>query len=92
MLRLQPYDFCVVHIPGKQNIADPLSRLVFGKTGKQTHKHGAEEYERFVAVNATPSALTTRTVEEASGIDDELRKVRLAIQTGRFECKSLSMS
>lgn len=46
----------------------------------------AEEYVRFVDVNATPSALTTRTVEEASGIGDELRKV---IQTGRFdECKS----
>lgn len=23
VLRLQPYDFCVVHIPGKSNIVDP---------------------------------------------------------------------
>ncbi len=39
-------------------------------------------------MNATPRALTTRTVEEASAADNELRRVRQAIQTGGFdECK-----
>ena len=36
VLRMQPYDFHVVHIPGTQNIADPLSRLIGGKAGTQT--------------------------------------------------------
>jgi len=31
VLRLQPYRFKVQYIPGKQNIADPLSRLRKGK-------------------------------------------------------------
>lgn len=85
MLRLQPYEFQVVHIAGKFNIADPLSRLL-GKSAKSTtHHHGAEEYVRFVAVQATPSALTTREVERASAEDDELTEVRTAIKTGRFE-------
>lgn len=79
VLRLQLYDFCVVHIPGEQNITDPRSCLVCGKKGQQTHKHEAEECVRFVALNATPRALITRTVEEASA--DELKKVRQAIQT-----------
>lgn len=44
---------------------------------------------RFVAVNVTPKALMTRTVEEAATADEELRKVRHAIQYGCFdECKS----
>jgi hypothetical protein len=35
--RLQPYDFRAVHIPGKNNIADPLSHLIGKTTVKVTH-------------------------------------------------------
>ncbi|KAI2646104.1 Retrovirus-related Pol polyprotein [Labeo rohita] len=85
VLRLQPYDFRIVYIPGEQNIADLLSRLICKRKGQQTYI----KYIKFVAVNATPSALTTKTVEEASATDNELRRVRQAIQTGDFsECKS----
>ena len=88
VLRMQPYDFHVVHIPGTQNIADPLSRLIDGKAGPPEHKHEAEMYVRFVAFNATPRAMNTREVEEASATDDELHKVRTAIKTGCFDdCK-----
>ena len=31
VLRLQPYKFTVQYVPGKQNIADPLSRLSKGE-------------------------------------------------------------
>ena len=27
-VRLQPYEFKVIHLPGKNNIADPLSRFL----------------------------------------------------------------
>lgn len=77
-MRLQPYDFTVIHIPGRENIADPLSRLL-GKTAmEETHKHRSDEYVRFVAVNATPNALITREVDKASAGDEELREVRKA--------------
>ena len=39
----------------------------------------AEEYVRFVAVSATPSAMTTREVDEASAADEELSAVRQCI-------------
>lgn len=85
VLRLQPYDFSVIHIPGKDNIADPLSRLLGETVMKGAHVHGAEEYVRFVAVQATPKALTTKEVERASADDAELTEVRKAIQSRRFE-------
>lgn len=85
-LRLQPYDFRVVHIPGKQNIADPLSRLV---KSQQSHRHGVDEYVRFVAVNATPNAMKTREIEEVSAEDEELETIRKALQTGNYDkCKA----
>ena len=85
-LRLQPYDFKVIHIPGLQNIADPLSRLV---RSEQCHKHGADQYVRFVAVNATPNAMNTREIEEISAEDEELDTVRKALQTGNYDqCKA----
>ena len=58
-LRLQPYQFKVVQIAGKKNIANSLSRLLPNTVKQARHVHGAEEYVRFVAVNATPKALTS---------------------------------
>ncbi|KAJ8411216.1 hypothetical protein AAFF_G00172220 [Aldrovandia affinis] len=56
---------------------------------REKHHHGSDEYVRFVAVSATPKALTTREVEEASATDPELIEVRKAITNGRFEnCKA----
>lgn len=85
VLRLQPYDFSVVHRPGLGNIADPLSRLLRREVKPDNHQQCAEKYVRFVAVNATPTALTTREMEEASAVDEELIEVRMAIATGQFE-------
>jgi len=86
VLRLQPYQFRVVHVPGTKNIADPLSRLL--KTdvlSKSKLGDQAEEYVRFVAISATPKAMTTREVERASADDDELQEVRECIDTGKWD-------
>ena len=81
---MQPYDFQVVHIPGPQKTADPLSCLLDSKIKPDEHKHEAEEYVRFVAVNATLRALSTSLVEEVATDNEEQRsKVRHAIKTGR---------
>ena len=85
VLRLQPYDFSVIHRPGRENIADALSRLLHRKVEPDNHQRCTEEYVRFVAVSATPTALTTHEIEEASADDEELKEVRKAIVTGRFE-------
>ena len=89
VLRMQPYDFHVVHVPGTQDIADPLSRLLDGNNREKEHKHEAEQYVRFVAIHATPGAMNTHEVEQESAIDDELEQVRSALKTGCFDdCKA----
>ena len=88
VLRLQPYDFSVIHRPGRENIADPLSRLFHRRFEPDNHQRCTEEYVTFVAVSAKPTALTTREIEEASADDEEPKEVRKAIATRRFEkCK-----
>ena len=79
ILRMQPYKFTVRYQPGPKNIADPLSRLVNSKETGNKHSSQADEYVRFVAISATPSAMTTRELEEASADDEELSEVRKCI-------------
>ena len=76
VLRLQPYRFTVKYIPGKENIADSLSRLTRSKASADLSSE-AEEYVRFVAENSTPQALSTREIEHASDADKELSNVRM---------------
>ena len=73
---MQPYKFKVKYEPGPSNIADPLSRLVGNLKTTSSHSAKAEQYVRFVAIYATPCVMTTREVEEASAIDEELCAVK----------------
>ena len=50
---MQQYKFKVKYEPGPSNIADPLSRLVGNLKTSSSHSAEAEEYVRFVAINAT---------------------------------------
>ena len=87
-LRLQPYDFKVVYIPGQQNVAHSLSRLL-PPHPKPAHHHGADEYVQFVTHASVLNAVSLREVEEATIPDDELTEVKQAIESGRFgQCKS----
>ena len=70
---MQQYKFKVKYEPGPSNIADPLSRLVGNPKTSSSHSAEAEEYVRFVAINAT---LLCYEVEEASEIDEELFAVK----------------
>ena len=85
VLRLQAYDFSVKHIPGKKNIADALSRLVNHKQQSNQQSTQAENYVRFVAVQATPVALTTREIEQASIKDDELDVIRKCLEKNALD-------
>ena len=75
VLRLQPYCFTVRHVPGKENIADTLSRLTRHKASSDLSSE-AEEYVRLVREKATPQPLSTREIERASHVDEELSNVR----------------
>jgi len=80
-LRLLPFTFKVRYIPGSQNIADSLSRLISEPTKQQDVN---EDYAMQVAIQAVPQALTGRMVEETSIVYEEIRTVWQAVQTGDF--------
>ena len=87
ILRLQPYKFQVKYLPGEQNIADPLSRLLHANEQAESssaHKV-SNEFVRFVAVTATPQAMTTREIEEASSEDREFVELRQHIKEGNWK-------
>ena len=79
VLRLQLYTYNVKHIPGPKNIADPLSRL-FRKTEPPGERNVAEEYIRFVAVNAAQQAIPIEEIERKSTENSELTEVRCCIK------------
>ena len=93
VLRLQGYTFKVIYIPGKSNIADPLSRLLplSTKTGEEfDHTEAAERHVYFIAINAVPNAVKMEDLKEASKLDPELIEVRNCIQTGQWDnCNKL---
>ena len=87
ILRLQPYKFKVKYLPGGQNIADPLSHLSQTEGPVKTslaHKI-SDDFVKFVAVTATPKAMTTREIEEASAEDEELIELRACIDEGSWK-------
>ena len=87
ILRLQPYKFQVKHLPGEQNIADPLSRLLHANEQAESssaHKV-SDEFVGFVAVTATPQTMTTREIEEASSEDREFVELRQHIKDGNWK-------
>ncbi|XP_033641983.1 uncharacterized protein K02A2.6-like [Asterias rubens] len=92
VLRLMPFTYTIRYAPGPQNIADVLSRLVKSNVADKpnTLANKAEEYVKFVAEQATPKALTTREVEEASKDDAELIKVRKCLAKGDFDKSSVN--
>ena len=74
ILRLQPYCFKVKYLPGEQNMADSLSRLLQEENqavSTVAHKV-SDEFIRFVAVTSTPRAMTTREIEDALAEDEGL--------------------
>jgi hypothetical protein len=83
VLRLQPYHFTVIYKPGKQNIADSLSRLLQTKDVKDFDD--TMNYVNFITVKAVPKAMKADEIEQASLDDEEMRKLRESIQTGKWE-------
>lgn len=83
VLRLQTYTFKVKHIPGKQNIADCLSRMP-SKEVDPFFVEDSETHVKFVAETSTPNAMSTRQIERESDKDPELVDVRECIQTGKW--------
>lgn len=73
VLRLQAYNYKVVYRPGKNNIADPLSRLC---KSTNSHTFEAEYHVNQIVEYARPVAVSMRNIIEASQEDNEIQLVK----------------
>lgn len=80
VLRLQPYTFKVIYKPGKNNIADPLSRLLDTKKEPETSEDKIEENSLLGLIETITPAVTVEEVRDATIKDDELISVKKAIE------------
>ena len=81
LLYLQQFQYTLTHIPGKDNAADVLSRLLVGSTQDEDNQE-TEDFAYSVASAAVPAALLPKQVETASANDPTLQIVRKAVTTG----------
>lgn len=82
-LRLQPYDFTIERVPGYQNIADALSRLI-PATQKDAPFDEDEDSHYLYALDIGYMQLTWNDIESASEKDIELELVRKAITSDKW--------
>lgn len=82
-LRLQSYRYTIVHVSGKANIADPLSRLPeFQKCS--TYDQIGESMLLAILDTAKPTALTIDEILGKTVKDSELSSVKEALNTGQW--------
>lgn len=79
-LRLQHYDFDIKYIPGKDNIADPLSRLYRGDD-----KAFFEESRLFVCnIGAWQEVISLDLIAKETEKDEELVQIIQAVNSGEW--------
>lgn len=82
-LRLQPYDFTIRRVPGDENIADVLSRLI-PETQKSEAFDNNEEKHFLYALDSGSMELTWNEIETTSEEDNELELVRNAMKSKKW--------
>lgn len=78
-LRLQPFDFSIQRVPGNENVADVLSRLI-PETQKNESFDEEEERHFLYSLDTSSMELSWSEVESASEDDVELRSVYEAME------------
>ena len=82
-LRLQAYDYTLIQKPGKNNLADPLSRLVKHSSNKVTDY--VESYIHYVVTASVPKSLSIEDIVKVAEKDPEMESLRVAIATGIWD-------
>lgn len=81
-LRLSPYDYKVEYVRGRDNIADPSSRLYIGMDDPFNNEQSPWEIATLEA-NAV-GFLTEQDIRRATAEDEELLNVDIALETGQW--------
>ena len=84
VLRLQSFTFKVIYIPGKNNIADSLSRLCQNQPSYTEVDQETEEYVLKIALAYKPIALSQKLLEKESLADKEISEIKKALQDGNW--------
>lgn len=90
VLRLQSYRYKIIHRPGKNNIADPLSRLLRTAQTEKSFDVGGERCLQVLVKEMVPSAMKLGDLEEEFDSDEELNSISHGLETGKWEegCKA----
>ena len=83
-LRLQGYNFSIVHTKGTENPSDFLSRHTSLMEPKREEKM-AEDYVNFISLHAIPRAMTLAELQEATRADVTLQYLMGVIRSGRWD-------
>lgn len=84
VLKMQAYRYKMKYVPGKINIADPLSRLSEVLGGKPFDRNSEADLCAIVEVNK-PAAITMNEIIQRSQEDEELQGVKTALHDGKWE-------
>nr|XP_026484830.1 uncharacterized protein K02A2.6-like [Vanessa tameamea] len=81
IMRLQSYKYNVIYRPGKNNIADPLSRLCTLKEDSTQYR----DYVQDIIDHARPIAVPLKDIEEQSKSDADIQKVKQGIYNKKWD-------
>lgn len=80
-LRLQIFDFEIIHIDGTANIADPFSRMAQFEDYRQI---GNDLVLRTILTEGSPTSISLIEIQKETLNDSELSKVLEALETGNW--------
>lgn len=83
IMRIQPFEYNIRHIPGCLNIADPFSRLLQRTPGTRACYKNTDHAVLRVAEAAVPKRFELESIRNASATDAEITAVLTAIDTGQ---------
>ena len=85
-LRLQEYDFSIVHTKGTDNPSDFMSR--HPSMDRDATEKQAEEYVHFISTHAVPKAMSLQEIQRSTKADPTLQKLAEFIHSDNWDSLS----
>nr|CAI5858972.1 unnamed protein product [Callosobruchus analis] len=84
VLRLQSFRYKVIYRPGKNNIADPLSRLC-STNCNEPNPFESHDYVQNIVEYSRPIAVSIKEIKECSETDNEILKIRDGFERNNWQ-------